>query len=86
MDQILDIVISPDLSDWRWKDEDEFAEAERIGVYTSEQAQAIRAEGERVIARLNAQESPFCDGWDNWLPPDEWSIPKFPLGWEEVPI
>ncbi len=86
MDQILDIVISPDLSSWRWKDEDEFAEAVRIGVYSQEEARAIRDEAERVIARFNAHKSPFCDGWEDWLPPEDWSIPQFPLGWEEVVI
>jgi hypothetical protein len=85
MDQILDIVISPDLSNWRWKDEDEFSEAESIGVYTLEKAQSIRGEGERVIEMLKANTSPFCDGWETWIPPLEWGIPLFPVGWETLP-
>ena len=64
MDQMLDIVISPDRSSWHWKDEDEFSEAEAIGVYTHKQAQFIRAEGERVIAMLNANASQSCDDWE----------------------
>ena len=86
MDQMLDIVISPDRSSWHWKDEDEFSEAEAIGVYTHEQAQSIRLEGERVIALLNANASPFCDRWDNWIPPAEWGIPRFPEGWGDLPL
>jgi hypothetical protein len=86
MDQILDIVISPDLSRWRWKDEEEFAEAEKIGVYSHVEAQAILTEGQRVIDMLNIHASPFCDGWQNWLPPKEWSIPRFPVGWEDIVI
>jgi hypothetical protein len=86
MDHILDIVIKPDRSGWGWKDEDEFSDAEAIGVYTHEQAQSIRLEGERVIAQLNANASPFCDGWENWIPPVEWGIPSFPQGWEELPL
>jgi hypothetical protein len=86
MDQILDIVISPDLSRWHCKDEDEFEEAERIGVYTQVEAQVIRAEGEHVITMLNEQASPFCDGWNEWVPPKEWSIPDFPSGWVNYPI
>jgi hypothetical protein len=85
MDQMLDIVISPDRSGWRWKDEDEFSEAEAIGVYTSKKAQSIREEGERVIGLLNANASPFCDGWEDWTPPAEWGIPAFPAGWEDLP-
>ncbi|OGN91251.1 MAG: hypothetical protein A2Y88_09010 [Chloroflexi bacterium RBG_13_48_10] len=86
MDQMLDIVISPDRSSWRWKDKGEFSSAELIGVYSHTKAQAIRAEGERVIALLNANASPFCDGWESWAPPGGWTIPGFPEGWEKEPI
>jgi hypothetical protein len=83
MDQILDIVISPDRTSWCWKDEDEFSQAQAIGVYSQAKAQSIRQEGERVIAMLNANASPFCDGWEDWTPPMEWGIPTFPQGWED---
>lgn len=86
MDQMLDIVIDPDLSEWHWKDEDEFSEAEEIGVYSHAQASAIRAEGERVIGMVQANASPFCDGWETWVPPAGWTTPQFPKGWEDVPI
>jgi predicted RNA-binding protein associated with RNAse of E/G family len=86
MDQMLDIVINPDRTKWHWKDEDEFSEAEEIGVYSREKAQSIRQEGQRVIGLLNANASPFCDGWENWTPPREWGIPVFPLGWENLPM
>mgnify|MGYP002260227886 CR=1 FL=1 len=83
MDQMLDIVISPDRSSWCWKDEDEFNEAERIGVYSHAKAHSIRQEAERVVELLNANASPFCDGWENWTPPAGLTIPKFPLGWDQ---
>jgi hypothetical protein len=86
MDQILDIVISPDKSHWRWKDEDEFAEAGKIGVYSAAKVRAIRTEGEGVIKILDANASPFCDGWEHWKPPSEWTIPAFIPGWEKYPI
>jgi len=86
MDQMLDIVISPDRKSWYWKDEDEFCEAKAIGVYSDVHAAGIRAEGERVIARLQANAPPFCDGWEHWTPPTEWSIPRFQDGWDEIPI
>jgi hypothetical protein len=86
MDQMLDIVINPDLSHWRWKDEDEFNDAEAIGVYSHAKAKSIRAEGERVIDMLNANGSPFCDGWADWIPPAEWTVPTFPEGWESIPL
>jgi hypothetical protein len=86
MDQILDIVISPDLSRWCWKDEDELADAEKIGVYSPREAQAIRVEAQLVIDTLNNRVSPFCDGWEEWVPPKGWRIPEFPYGWDDVPL
>jgi Protein of unknown function (DUF402) len=81
-DYMLDIVISPDRSTWRWKDEVEFKEAVSIGVYSKELARAIRAEGEAVIRQMQAGLPPFCDGWENWSPPVDWKIPDFPPGWD----
>jgi len=86
MDQMLDIVISPDRASWRWKDEDELNQAEAIGLYSHPKVASIRAEGERVIKMMKGNAPPFCDGWENWLPPEEWTIPKFPGGWEKLPI
>jgi len=86
MDHLLDIVVSPDRSEWRWKDKDEFMEAVAIGVFSVKEACAIRTEGERVIGLLRAGESPFCDGWERWSPPAEWEIPAFPAGWDTITI
>lgn len=84
MDQLIDIVISPDKSRWRWKDEDEFAEAVEIGIFSKAEEAAIRAEGERVIQMLESNQPPFCDGWENWSPPDDWGVAEFPPGWDQV--
>jgi Protein of unknown function (DUF402) len=86
MDQMLDIVISPDQTSWQWKDEDEFMEAETLGVYSHATARSIRAEGEHVIHMLHANASPFCDGWESWRPPADWSVPRFPQGWKKTPL
>ena len=84
MDQELDIIISPNRSTWRWKDEKAFEALVDGGVFSIEEARAICTEGERVIQRALANESPFCDGWEKWLPPKEWTIPELPQGWDEV--
>jgi Protein of unknown function (DUF402) len=84
MDQEMDVVISPDLSQWHWKDEDSFEEMVKAGLYSAEEACAIRAEGERVIKHALANESPFCDGWEKWMPPSEWTIPELPQGWDKI--
>ncbi|MBT7191028.1 MAG: DUF402 domain-containing protein [Anaerolineae bacterium] len=31
MDHMLDVVISPDMTKWKWKDADEFTEAQKVG-------------------------------------------------------
>jgi len=84
MDLALDMVISPDRSRWRWKDEDEFTELIEFGLISPHEAQAIRAEGERVIQLAIENQSPFCDGWETWSPPAEWTIPQFPENWDQL--
>jgi hypothetical protein len=84
MDQELDIVIRPDRSGWHWKDEAAFEEMTDVGVFPADEARAIRAEGERVIQEMRAGKSPFCDGWENWSPPANWSIPELPSGWDKL--
>jgi len=86
MDQMLDIVINPDRSSWQWKDEDEINEAEAIGVYSPEKVKAIRGERERLIKLLEANAPPFCDSWQDWIAPVEWTVPRFPQGWEILPL
>lgn len=83
-DRLLDIEIAPDLSQWSWKDEDELEEALARGVLTSQEAQVIRAEGEEVIAALDARRPPFDERWDLWRPNRGWRNPGFPDGWDDL--
>ncbi len=83
-DYILDIIIQPDCSAWHWKDEEEFKEAVSIGVFTAEQAQEIRAEGEAVIRQMQQGLPPFRQGWEYWSPPRDWAIHDFSPGWDKV--
>ncbi len=83
MDQELDILVAPDWT-WRWEDEDDFQRAQDDGRYSAAQARAIRAEGERVIAMIEARTSPFGDGWERWHVPQEWPIPELPERWDRV--
>ena len=83
LDQELDINVHPDHS-WEFLDEDEFEEAQRLGVIQPDEATAVRQEAERVIERIEAWDSPFCDGWDDWRPEPDWDIPSLPAGWDHV--
>lgn len=81
-DHWLDIVVAPDRAAWRWKDEDQLQEAVSFGIVSEECALAIRAEGERVIQKMNANQSPFCDGWEHWQASPDWKIPSLPKDWD----
>lgn len=75
-DETLDVWIESDGS-WEWKDEHELAVAVEVGFFGAQQAAAIRAEGERVLA-----EWPFPTGWEEWRPDPSWPVPSLPDGWE----
>jgi hypothetical protein len=71
-DHLLDLVRTRD-GDWRWKDEDELAAAVAGGFVSSEEAAAVRAEAERVVAA-----DAFPTGWEDWEPDPSWPVPSLP--------
>jgi hypothetical protein len=86
MDNMLDIVVSPDMSEWKWKDDDEFAEAERIGFYSHEKAREIWAEGERAVKLLTLERRAFYKEWEMWQAKPEWGIPKLSSLWDKMDL
>jgi Protein of unknown function (DUF402) len=81
-DHALDIWVEPDRS-WRWKDEDEFAE--RTGhpdFWTVEEAAQIRAEGEKVIAVIEAGGHPFDGSLIDFRPDKHWEPTTLPPHWD----
>jgi len=81
-DHVLDIDVAPNLG-WQWKDEDEFAIAQKIGRFSPSEAADIRAEGDRVIADIEAQRWPFDGSLTDWRPESMWTIPTVPANWNE---
>jgi hypothetical protein len=79
-DWALDVWVDPD-GRWRWKDEDDFAEMQALGVLDAAQAAEVRAEGERVIARLGDL---VPTGWEGWRPDPGWGALSLPAGWDVV--
>lgn len=83
-DYTLDAVIDPDLERWSWKDEDEFAEAIKLGLLTSTQATVIREGTLEVVERLLMAGRHEMAAWAAWRPPTEWATPSLPRGWDIV--
>lgn len=81
-DVFLDIIVRPDGS-WRWKDEDEFEEAQRLGLLSPEETQAVRAEAQRVIDAVE-RGHPWWMRWKDWSPDPSWGIPALTEGWDVV--
>lgn len=84
LDRQLDVLVAFNGS-WRWKDEDELAEAIAGGVTRAQDEALLRAEGERAVARLVDREPPFDRDWTGWRPDPAWSAPRLPPGWDRAP-
>ena len=84
MDNVLDVVIHPDMEQWRWKDEDEFEEAQRVGVYSPEKARQIRADGESAIDLVLSRRRGMYEKWKLWEVNPHWEIPALPPFWNIV--
>jgi hypothetical protein len=83
-DQILDVVVEPDRSSWRWKDEDEVAWAVQHGRYAPEVADQIRRHAHEALARMATALPPFHEGWSDLEPDGAWPMPVLPAGWELI--
>ncbi len=84
VDHALDLMVELDRSAWRWKDEDELAEAVRDGLFSEEEAAGFRRWGERARDRVVAGEPPFDRDWTTWRPDPAWPQPKLSEGWDVV--
>jgi predicted RNA-binding protein associated with RNAse of E/G family len=82
MDQALDVVIEPDLSAWRWKDEDETELAVRAGQFTAADAARFHREATAWTERIVRREPPFDRDWRSWRPDPGWPTPELAPGWD----
>jgi hypothetical protein len=79
----LDIVVERD-GTWTVKDDEQLPQWVERGRYTEAQVAAIRAEGARVIAELEAGRRWWSDDWATWEPDPDWPAPTLPEGWADV--
>ncbi|MFR9754659.1 DUF402 domain-containing protein [Streptomyces sp. TR06-5] len=83
-DHFLDITVRPDRT-WEWRDEDEFAQAQRAGLMGTEKAGHVREAGLAAVDEIRAWGSPFRDGWERWRPDPRWTVPSLPEDWDRAP-
>ncbi len=70
MDHLLDLLVSPDLRSWEWKDQAEFELAQQAGILSASRATEIRAVGQGVINALRSGAPPWDVSWATWTPPE----------------
>jgi predicted RNA-binding protein associated with RNAse of E/G family len=81
-DWVLDVVGTPE--SWAYKDEDELAWSEEVGLVTPEWAERTRAAGLRAAKAIEVAAWPFDLDWDRWLPATDLSVPVLPAHWDVV--
>jgi hypothetical protein len=79
----LDIVVEPDGA-WSWKDDEQMESWVERGRWTPEEVAAIRAEGTRVTADLEAGRRWWSEDWAAWEPNPAWPVPEIVEGWEHA--
>ena len=81
-DLLLDLVVAPDLSQWEWKDEDEYAHGRRLGVVSEVEHQSVAAAREEALAMIRAGGGPFAvdRGLPNWRSDPHRPAPALPPG------
>lgn len=84
-DHFLDIAVYADGS-WEWRDEDEFAAAQRAGLVDAALAERVRAAGRDALRGIRAWSSPYRDGWESWRPDPSWPVPRLPKDWDRRPV
>ena len=74
----------PDRS-WGWRDEDEFAQAQRDGLMDASLAERVGEAGRSAVDVISAWGPPFSDGWQHWRPDPSWTVPPLPDDWDRTP-
>lgn len=82
-DQELDVWIRPDGS-WELKDDELLDGWVERGRLTVEEVLAIRAEGRRVVADVEAGRQWWSDEWAEWTPDPSWTGVDLPPGWDAL--
>ncbi|MBA3246175.1 MAG: DUF402 domain-containing protein [Actinobacteria bacterium] len=82
-DWVLDVVVAAN-GTWAWKDEDEFAAAQRVGRFDADAAAAVRDAGDDAVVAIESRSWPLDGSWETWVPDAAWVSPDLPEGWDVV--
>lgn len=77
-DLLLDLVVSPDLSGWTWKDEDEYAHARRLGLIGDAEHRGVEQARQRAVALVEARGGPLARDWSHIRVLPSWPTPRLP--------
>ncbi|MFJ2778760.1 MULTISPECIES: DUF402 domain-containing protein [unclassified Kitasatospora] len=77
-DLFLDLVAAPDLSTHAWKDEDEYAQARRLGLIDDAHHRLVDQARDRALGLLRRRQGPFAPAGSTWTPPPLFPLPTLP--------
>lgn len=86
MDQTLDVLIAPDRSEIRVKDENELGDAARHGFFSAAEVAEIRAAARTATEMVLGRAPSFDDPWQLSRPDPTWPTPQLPDGWDSAPL
>lgn len=75
LDLLLDLVVMADLSGYRWKDEDEYAQGRRLGLINDTLHQQVDAARQEVVSLIETRQGPFAEDWSSWRLDPTWPTP-----------
>lgn len=80
LDLTVDLVVAPDLTRWKWKDEDEYAHVRRLGIVSDTEHQAVDAARGEVMTMLTERSGIFeqAERWAAWRWNPTWPTPCLP--------
>ena len=83
LDMELDVEINKDLSQWKWKDEDQFDELVSNGIIPLSKSIELRKIGQNIATSVINKES-IIEKWKDWVPPFDLTIHNIPDNWNII--
>jgi Protein of unknown function (DUF402) len=74
-DLVIDLVVTPDLSSYTWKDEDEYRHSRRLGIIDESTHEHVQHARDQVIAMIEGRHGAFGAPWADWRADPSWPTP-----------